>query len=102
MHIFCETNGVSHMISIGWTWLRQKSDSVSVCGQHMSQWRDSSDSYRAVLQKRLPHVGGEPFVGVARHVGGHDGVIDEGREVSAHGGQVTAVRQPWWTQVLIS
>jgi len=59
----------------------------------------TSDAYCAVLEERVPHLGGEPFVGVA---GRHDGVIDESRQVRAHGGQVTAVRQPWWTTQVIT
>lgn len=58
---------------------------------------DTSNAYRAVLEERLPHVSGEPFVGITRHIGSHYGVIDESREVCTHSRQVTAVCQPWVT-----
>lgn len=74
---------------------------VCVCVKFVLQFCDTSDAYCAVLEERLPHVRGEPFVGIARHVGRHNGVIDESREVCAHSGQVTAVCQPWLTTRLI-
>lgn len=58
---------------------------------------DTSDAYCAVLEERLPHIRGESFVGIARHFGRHNGVIDESREVCTHSGQVTTVCQPWLT-----
>lgn len=63
---------------------------------------DNSDAYCAVLEEHLPHFCGEPFVGITWHVGRHNGVIDESREVCAHSGQVTAVCQPWFTTQLIN
>lgn len=61
-----------------------------------------TDAYRAVLEKRLPHVCREAFAGIARRVGRHYGVIDESREVRTHGRQVTAVRQPCTTAQMLS
>lgn len=63
---------------------------------------DASRAYCAVLDERLPHVGSEPLVGITRCVRLHDGVIDEGREVRAHSGQVTAVCQPWMMTEVIA
>lgn len=48
------------------------------------QCSDNSDAYCTVLEERLPHFCGESFVGIARHVRRHNGVIDEGREMSTH------------------
>lgn len=60
-------------------------------------WGVGADAYRAILEKRLPHVSGESFVGITRRVRRYDGVIDESGEVRTHRRQVTAVGQPCTT-----
>lgn len=93
-----------------WEWTCMHAWCVCVCEWHtvsssvkfVLQCCDTSDAYCAVLEECLPHVCSEPFVGIARHVGCHNGVIDESGEVCTHSGQVTAVCQPWLTIQLIT
>ena len=61
---------------------------------YVLQCSDNSDAYCAILEECLPYFCSEPFAGVMRHIRCHNGVIDEGREVCAHSGQMTAVCQP--------
>lgn len=50
--------------------------------------------YRAVLQVSLPDVHRQSRAGIAGHVRGHDVVVDQGRQVGSHRGQVSAIGQP--------
>lgn len=50
--------------------------------------------YRAVLQVLLPYVHSQSRASVAGHVRRHDVVVNQGREVGSHRGEVSAIGQP--------
>ena len=55
----------------------------------------SRSTHLAVLLVLAPHLLAQASGRLAGLVRGHDVVMDQGRQVSAHRGQVSAVGQPW-------